>query len=90
MKLKVTGSKGVDWIKVAQDRVQWQALVNTVLKLLLPYKVGISLPAERRSISEEGFCSMKLHNLEYTHTFSFLCHLWSFLVSYPILLLQKQ
>jgi hypothetical protein len=27
------GWDGVDWIDMAQDRVQWRALVNTVLNL---------------------------------------------------------
>jgi hypothetical protein len=27
---------GVDWIDMAQDRDQWKALVNTVLKLRVP------------------------------------------------------
>jgi hypothetical protein len=27
---------GVDWIDLAQDRGQWKALVNTVMKLRVP------------------------------------------------------
>jgi hypothetical protein len=27
---------GMDWIDVAQDRDQWRALVNTVMKLRVP------------------------------------------------------
>jgi hypothetical protein len=27
---------GVDWIKLAQDRDQWRALVNTVMNLRVP------------------------------------------------------
>jgi hypothetical protein len=27
---------GMDWIDLAQDRGQWQALVNTVINLQLP------------------------------------------------------
>jgi hypothetical protein len=27
---------GVDWIDLAQDRVQWRALVNTVMNLRVP------------------------------------------------------
>jgi hypothetical protein len=27
---------GVDWIELAQDRDQWRALVNTVMKLRVP------------------------------------------------------
>jgi hypothetical protein len=30
----------VDWIHLAQDREEWRALVNTVMKLRVPQKVG--------------------------------------------------
>jgi hypothetical protein len=30
------GWKGVDWMQLAQDRDQWQALVNTVMNLRVP------------------------------------------------------
>jgi hypothetical protein len=30
------GWDGVDWIDMAHDRVQWRALVNTVLNLRVP------------------------------------------------------
>jgi hypothetical protein len=30
------GCNGVDWIDLAQDRDQWRALVNTVMKLRVP------------------------------------------------------
>jgi hypothetical protein len=36
MDLKEIGWDEVDWIDVAQDRDQWRALVNTVLKLRVP------------------------------------------------------
>jgi len=29
-------SEGVDWIHLTQDRVQWRALTNTIMKLRLP------------------------------------------------------
>jgi hypothetical protein len=32
MDLRETGWDGVDWIDMAQDRDQWRALVNTVLR----------------------------------------------------------
>jgi hypothetical protein len=32
--------KGVERIHLAQDRDHWRAVVNTVMNLLLPYKVG--------------------------------------------------
>jgi hypothetical protein len=31
---------GMDWIDLAQDRDQWRALVNTVMKLRVPQNVG--------------------------------------------------
>jgi hypothetical protein len=31
MDLKKTGFEGVQWIQLAQDKVQWRALVNTVM-----------------------------------------------------------
>jgi hypothetical protein len=36
MDLREIGWDGVDWIDIAQDRVQWRALVNTVLNLWVP------------------------------------------------------
>jgi hypothetical protein len=35
-----TGWGGMDWIHLAQDRDQWQALVNTVMNLQVPKNVG--------------------------------------------------
>jgi hypothetical protein len=37
MHLRGIGWKGVDCIHLAQDRDQWQALVNTVKNLQFPY-----------------------------------------------------
>jgi len=37
MRLKGTAFEGMDWIDLAQDRVTWQALVNTVIKLRVPF-----------------------------------------------------
>jgi hypothetical protein len=34
--LRGTGIDGVNWIRIAQDRVQWRAFVNTVTNLLSP------------------------------------------------------
>jgi hypothetical protein len=36
MDLGETGWDGRDWIELAQDRDQWRALVNTVMKLRVP------------------------------------------------------
>jgi hypothetical protein len=33
---------GMDWIDVAEDRDQWGALVNTVMKLWVPQDAGSS------------------------------------------------
>jgi hypothetical protein len=32
--------EGMDWIDMAQDRDRWQALVNAVMNLQVPYKFG--------------------------------------------------
>jgi hypothetical protein len=34
--LKDVGCEGVDWIHLAQNRVQWCAIVNTVMNLWVP------------------------------------------------------
>jgi hypothetical protein len=34
--LREIGWGGMDWIDLAQDRGQWRALVNTVMKLRVP------------------------------------------------------
>jgi hypothetical protein len=36
MDLREIGFDGVNWIQLAQDRVQWRAFVNTVMNLLVP------------------------------------------------------
>jgi hypothetical protein len=40
MYLRETGWEGMDWIHLAQNRGQWQALVNMVMNLQVPSKVG--------------------------------------------------
>jgi len=40
MNLKQVGCEGVYWIYLAQDEDQWRALVNTVIKLWVPKKLG--------------------------------------------------
>jgi hypothetical protein len=39
MNLREIGWEGVNWMHLAQDRDQWQALVKTVMNLQVPYKV---------------------------------------------------
>jgi hypothetical protein len=36
MDLREIGWDDMDWIDMAQDRDQWRALVNTVMKLRVP------------------------------------------------------
>jgi hypothetical protein len=36
MDLRDIGIDGTNWIRLAQDRVQWRAFVNTVMKLWVP------------------------------------------------------
>jgi hypothetical protein len=36
MNLKELGLESMDWIHLAQDRVRWRALVNTVMNLRVP------------------------------------------------------
>jgi hypothetical protein len=36
MDLMEIGWDGMDWIELAQDKDQWRALVNTVMKLRVP------------------------------------------------------
>jgi hypothetical protein len=38
MNSKETGCESVDWIHLAQDRLQWRALVNMVMNLRVPQK----------------------------------------------------
>jgi hypothetical protein len=54
MDLHEVGWEGTDWITVASDRDRWQALVNAVMSLVVPYN---RLPEDLLA-SEEGISSM--------------------------------
>jgi hypothetical protein len=45
--LKKIGCECMDWIQLAQYRLQWQALVNTVLNFQVASKVASILSVER-------------------------------------------
>jgi hypothetical protein len=38
--LEQIGREYVDWIYLVQDRILWEAVVNTILKLRILYRVG--------------------------------------------------
>jgi len=38
--LQEVGCRGMDWIKLAQDRDRWPALVNAAMKLQVPQNAG--------------------------------------------------
>jgi len=39
--LRELGIEGANWIQLAEDRVQWQAFVNTVMNLWVPLESRI-------------------------------------------------
>jgi hypothetical protein len=43
MDLREVRCRGTEWIHLAQDRIQWNALVNTVMNLRATYNVGTFL-----------------------------------------------
>jgi len=38
----ILSCEDVNWIHLAEDRVQWRILVNTVMKVRVPWKAGSS------------------------------------------------
>jgi hypothetical protein len=56
----------VDRRQVAQGRLQWRVLVNTVTKFQIPENAGISLLDENLLAYHEGLCSMELVRDELT------------------------
>jgi hypothetical protein len=46
MDLREIGIDGANWIRLAQDRVQWWGFVNTVMNLGSHKKIGFFLQAE--------------------------------------------
>jgi hypothetical protein len=46
MHLEETGCDDADWIQVAQDTIQWQPLVNTIMRLWVPQNACNSSVAE--------------------------------------------
>jgi hypothetical protein len=43
MDLRGIEKDGANWIRLAQDRAQWRAFVNTVMNLWVPYRKQIFL-----------------------------------------------
>jgi hypothetical protein len=60
MNLTERGSSAFGRIKLAQDGVQWRALVNTVKNLRFPFKAEISWPDQQVSASDGGLCFTEL------------------------------
>jgi hypothetical protein len=65
MDLIETGNKSAYWILLAQDRLLWRALVNTVMNFRIPYKTECFWVAERLLASQEllhgalYYCTMR-------------------------------
>jgi hypothetical protein len=57
--LREIGIDGANWIRLAQDRVQWRAFVDTVMNLRFPYRKYIVWQAELLSAFQRIFCTME-------------------------------
>ena len=61
MGLKEIGCEGMDRINLSQDKNKWQALVNMVLNLWVPYDWGMGdFSTEELLSSQEGLFSIGL------------------------------
>jgi hypothetical protein len=63
---------GMEWIDLAQDRGQWRALVNMVMKLWVPQKILRNCwVAAQLAASQKGIGSMELVSQTGTRVLSF-------------------
>jgi hypothetical protein len=69
MDLKEIELGGMDWIDLAQDRDQWMALVNTVMKFRVP-QAGKLLSS--RTIGD-FLSKAQLHEVSYRYTYTNSC-----------------
>jgi hypothetical protein len=58
MDFQEVGWRGMDWIDSAQNWDRWQALVNAVMNLWVPYNTQNFL-IENWLTYQEGLCSME-------------------------------
>jgi hypothetical protein len=69
----------MDWTDLAQDRGRWQALVNAVMNLQVPYNAGSFRLVEDLLASQEGLYSMELGKLviQQTKDINWLAFIWA-------------